>query len=68
MVSICTLAETKIGCLVNANGWLGGRVVTITLLFTFIMILLTARLPMHLEQTKSVCAIIYLYAKKLYYA
>jgi hypothetical protein len=27
------------------------------------MILLTVRLPTHLEQTKSVCAIIYLYAK-----
>jgi hypothetical protein len=36
---------------------------TITLLFTFIMILLTFRLPMHLEQTKSVCAIVCLYVK-----
>jgi hypothetical protein len=27
------------------------------------MILLTLRLPTHLEQTKSVCAIIYLYIK-----
>jgi hypothetical protein len=27
------------------------------------MILLTVRLPTHLEQTKSVCAIIYLYVK-----
>jgi hypothetical protein len=53
-----TLAETKIGRLVYANGRLGGIVVTITLLFTFITILLTVRLPTHLEQTKSVCAII----------
>jgi hypothetical protein len=29
---------------------------------------LTARLPTHLERTKSVCAIIYLYIKKLYIA
>jgi hypothetical protein len=47
-----------------ANGRLGGTVVTITLLFTFITILLTVRLPTHLEQTKSVCVIIYLYVKK----
>jgi hypothetical protein len=65
---LCTLAETKIGRLVYANSWSGGTVVTITLLFTFIMILLTVRLPTHLEQTKSVCTIIYLYVKKLYYA
>jgi hypothetical protein len=63
-----TLAETKIGRLVYANGRPGGTVVTITLLFTFIMILLTVRLPTHLEQTKSVCAIIYLYEKKFNYA
>jgi hypothetical protein len=50
----CTLAETKIGRLVYANGWSGGTVVTITLLFTFITILLTVRLPTHLGQTKSV--------------
>jgi hypothetical protein len=61
--AVCTLAETKIGRLVYANGWSGGTVVTITLLFVFIMILLTVRLPTHLEQTKSVCAIIYLYIK-----
>jgi hypothetical protein len=60
--------KQKIGCLVYANGWPGGTVVTITLLFTFIMILLTVRLTTHLEQTKSVCAIIYLYVKILYYA
>jgi hypothetical protein len=60
----CTLAETKIGRLVYANGRQGGTVVTITLLFTFITILLTVRLPTHLEQTKSVCATIYLYVKK----
>jgi hypothetical protein len=29
---------------------------------------LTVRLTTHLEQTKSVCAIIYLYVKILYYA
>jgi hypothetical protein len=34
---VFTLAEAKIGCLVYANGWSGGTVVTITLLFTFIM-------------------------------
>jgi hypothetical protein len=51
----------KIGRLVYTSGRLGGTVVTITLLFTFIMILLTVRLTTHLEQTKSVCAIIYLY-------
>jgi hypothetical protein len=62
------LAETKIGRLVYANGLLGGTVVTITLLFTFIMILLTVRLPTLLERNKSVCGIIYLYVKKLYYA
>jgi hypothetical protein len=56
----CTLAETKNGRLVYANGRSGGTDVTITLLFTFIMILLTVRLPTHLEQTKSVCAIFYL--------
>jgi hypothetical protein len=28
------------------------------------MTLLTVRLPTHLQQTKSVCAIIYLYVKK----
>jgi hypothetical protein len=61
---ISTLAEKKIGHLVYANGWSGSTVVTITLLFTFIMILLTVHLPTHLEQTKSVCAIIYLYIKK----
>jgi hypothetical protein len=54
----------KIGCPVYANGRSGGTVVTITLLLTFIIILLTVRLPTHLEQTKSVCAIIYLYVKK----
>jgi hypothetical protein len=59
-----TLAETKIGRLVYASGRSGGTVVTIILLFNFIMILLTVRLPTHLEQTKSVCAIIYLYIKK----
>jgi hypothetical protein len=64
----CTLTETKTGRLVYANGWTGSTVLTITLLFTFIMILLTVRLPTHLEQTKSVCAIIYLKVKKLYYA
>jgi hypothetical protein len=64
----CTLAETKIVRLVFANGQLSSTFVTITLLFTFITILLTVRLPAHLEQTKSVCAIIYLYLKKLYYA
>jgi hypothetical protein len=62
------LAETKIGLLAYANGRLGGTVVTITLLFIFIMILLTVRLPTHLEKTKSVCAIIYLYVNRLYYA
>jgi hypothetical protein len=61
----CTLAETKIGLLVYANGRLGGTAVTITLLFAFIIILLTVRLPTQLEQTKSVCAIIYLYVKKV---
>jgi hypothetical protein len=60
---LCTLTETKIGRLVYVSGRLGGTAVTITLLFTFIMILLTVRLPTHLEQTKSVCAI-YLYVKK----
>jgi hypothetical protein len=50
---------------VYANCWKGGTVVTITLLFTFIMILLTVRLPTHLEQSKSVCAKIYLYVKKI---
>jgi hypothetical protein len=59
----CTLADTKIGRLVHASGWSGGTVVTITLLFTFIMILLTVYLHTHLEQTKSVCAIIYLNVK-----
>jgi hypothetical protein len=54
MAYLCTLAETEIGRLVYANGQSGGTVVTITLLFTFIMILLTVRLPTHLEQTKSV--------------
>jgi hypothetical protein len=49
-----TRGNKKIGRLVYANEWTGGTVVTITLLFTFIMILLTARLPTHLEQTKSV--------------
>jgi hypothetical protein len=48
---------------IYANGRLGGTVVTINLLFTFITILLTVRLPKHLEQTKSVCAIIYLCVK-----
>jgi hypothetical protein len=62
--SVCTLAETKIGRLVYTNARTGGTVVTIILLFTFIMILLTVRLLMHLEQTTSVCAIIYLYVKK----
>jgi hypothetical protein len=63
--STCTLTETKIDCLVYASGWSGGTDVIITLLFTFIMILLTVRLPMHLEQTKSVCALMYLYVKKI---
>jgi hypothetical protein len=62
---VCTLAETKIGRLAYANGQSGGTVVTITLLFTFIMIILTVRLPTHVEQTKSVCTIIYLYVKKI---
>jgi hypothetical protein len=62
---LCTLTETKIVRLVYANGQSGGTAVTITLLFTFIMILLTVRLPTHLEQTKSVCAIIYLYVKQI---
>jgi hypothetical protein len=35
------------------------QVVTITLLFTFFMILLTVRLPTHLEQTKSVYLFVY---------
>jgi hypothetical protein len=48
------LSRKQIGRLVYANGWSGGTVVTITLLFTFIMILLTVRLPTHLEQTKSI--------------
>jgi hypothetical protein len=61
---LCTLAETKTGCMPMAGQ---AVVVTISLLFTFIMILLTVRLPTHLEQTKSVCAIINLYVKKLYY-
>jgi hypothetical protein len=61
---ICTLAETKIGRLVYANGRPGGTVVTITLLFTFMMILLTVGLPTHLEQTKPVCAITCLCVKK----
>jgi hypothetical protein len=56
--------EKKIGRLVYSNGRLGGTVVTITLLFTFIMILLTVHFPTHLEQNKSVCAIIYLHVKK----
>jgi hypothetical protein len=60
---VCTLEETEIGPLVYANGRPGGTVITITLLLTFIMILFTVRLPTHLEQTKSVCAIISLYAK-----
>jgi hypothetical protein len=51
---LCTFAETKIGHLVYANGRSGGTAVTITLLFTFIMILLTFRLPTHLEETKSI--------------
>jgi hypothetical protein len=59
-----TLAETKIGRLVYANGRSGGTVVTITFLLTFIMILLIVRLPTYLEETKSVCAILYLYVKK----
>jgi low temperature requirement protein LtrA len=54
---------TKTGRLVYASGRPGGTVVTITLLFTFTMILLTVRLPTQLEQTKYVCAIIYLYVK-----
>jgi hypothetical protein len=54
----------KFGYHVYANGRSGGTVVTIILLFTFIMILLTVCLPTHLEQTKSVCVIIYLHAKK----
>jgi hypothetical protein len=66
--AVGTLAETKIGRLVYANGRLGGTVVTITLLFTFIMILLNVRLPTHLEQTKSVCTITCLYTNKLYNA
>jgi hypothetical protein len=60
---VCTLAETQIGRLVYVSGWSGGTVVTITLLFTFMMILLTVRLPTHLEHTKSICAIICLYVK-----
>jgi hypothetical protein len=56
------------GRLLYANGRPGGTDVTITLLFISIMVLLTARLPTHLERTKSVCAIIYLYIKKLYIA
>jgi hypothetical protein len=66
--TLCTLAETKIGRLVYANGRLSGTVVTITFLFIFIAILLTVRLPTHSEQTKSACAITYLCVKKLYYA
>jgi hypothetical protein len=58
-----TLTETKIGRLLCSNGWSGGTIVTITLLFTFIMILLTVRLPTPLEQTKSVCATICLSKK-----
>jgi hypothetical protein len=54
----------KIGLLGYANGRAGGIVVTTTLLFIFIMILLTVRLPTHLEQAKYICAIIYLYVKK----
>jgi hypothetical protein len=50
----CTLTEKRIGRLIYANGRSGGTVVTITLLFTFIMILFTVRLSIHLEQTKSV--------------
>jgi hypothetical protein len=42
--------ETKIGRIVYANGRSGGTVVTTTLLFNFIMILLTVRIPTHLEQ------------------
>jgi hypothetical protein len=60
---LCALAETKIGRLVYANDQPGGTVVTITLLFTFIMMLLTVCLATHSEQTKSICAIIYLYIK-----
>jgi hypothetical protein len=56
--------KQKLAAFVYANGRQGGTVVTITLLFTFIIILLTVRLPTHLEQTKSVCTIIYLYVKK----
>jgi hypothetical protein len=62
---VCTLAETKIGRLVYANGRRGGTVITITLLFTFITLLLTVRLLTHLERTNSVYAIICLYVKKL---
>jgi hypothetical protein len=62
-----TRGNKKIGRLVYANGRLGGTVVTIILIFTFITIL-TVSLPAHLQQTKSICAIIYLYVKKLYYA
>jgi hypothetical protein len=65
---LCTLAETKLGRLLYANGRQGDTVIIINLLFISIMILLTVRLPTHLEQTKSVCTIIYLYVKKLYYA
>jgi hypothetical protein len=61
---VCTLAETKIGRFLYANGRRGGTVVTITLLFNFMMILLTVRLPTHLQQTKPVCATIYLRVKK----
>jgi hypothetical protein len=67
---LCTLAETKkkLAALYMPMAGQAVTVVTITLLFTFIMILLTVRLPTHLEQTKSICAIIYSYVKKLYYA
>jgi hypothetical protein len=67
-IVIRTFAEKKIGRLLYANGRSGGTVIIITFLFTFIMILLTLRLSTHLEQTKFVCAIIYLYVKKMYYA
>jgi hypothetical protein len=59
----CTLAETKIGRLVYANGRLGGTVVTITLLFTFITILLTVRLPTYFPNEIR-CVIICVYVKR----
>jgi hypothetical protein len=43
--------------LVYANDRPDGTVGAITLLFTFIIILFTVRLPTHLEQTKSVSTI-----------